>query len=420
MTGFRPSDWHGDEPALTARLKDAHGFSFESLSKSEHLIEFSGVILISIAGQDLLPILANFVLEYTFTGKIRGLTGPNGDAMVEYGVSRFKKSSTTFEAETDEPLAILGLVKYLEHNSVTLQGYLIASLTTPDPSHRGVVFEAFGAYLLALAFSVPTPLSQIFEFESGKEVYAALQDELAELVALEKDGDKFKVTPFNIKDNFRSSHLYGRSLSSVPETLGWLKNPRGSVFCFPANTVGPDLIFVLRLVNDGTVLRVCFQFKHTKYLSPQAWEKAISTTDPSHFVSRRTNDENSSGSSGTSPMRKMLVKAIQNLGEGTKKAGPCGVLRVIISHPSSPDSNALKEAAKGDHPVATVPLKHLESELDSDLSQTILSLADLSLQTPDLKRRNLDKLEGAGPKKPRREVIGGVGGPPLRRPQWKL
>jgi hypothetical protein len=81
---------------------------------SEHLIEFSGVILISIAEPELLTTLADFVFEYTFTGKIRGLGGDIGADMVEYGVSRFKKQLKEQVAETDEPLAILGLVTFLK------------------------------------------------------------------------------------------------------------------------------------------------------------------------------------------------------------------------------------------------------------------------------------------------------------------
>jgi len=158
MTGFRPSDWD-DGTALTVKLEKPRGFSFESLSQSEHLIEFSGVILISIAEPNLLTILAHFALEYTFTGKIRGLSGPDGDAMVEFGVSRFKKQ----EAQTDEPLAILALVTFLQQEKLTLAGYLERALNTSDAASQGIVFEPFGAYLLARAFSVPTRLSSVSE-----------------------------------------------------------------------------------------------------------------------------------------------------------------------------------------------------------------------------------------------------------------
>ena len=177
MTGFRPSDWDDDTP-LTVKFEKPGDFGFDSLLESEHLIEFFGVMLIFIAEPDLLTTLADFVLEYTFTGKTRGLSGPIGAAMVEYGVSRFKKQVV----QTNDPLAILGLVTFFEQNQLTLAKYLTRALNTSNTAFCGIEFEAFGAYLLAHAFSEPKPLSEVFDFvETGKKANKALQDELAQL-----------------------------------------------------------------------------------------------------------------------------------------------------------------------------------------------------------------------------------------------
>ena len=400
MTNFRLSDWE-DDTVLNVGLWNPPGFSFESLSQSEHLIGFSSVILISIAEPVLLDSLANCMLEYTFTGRIRSLGGPIGEDMVQYGVSRFKRQV----AETDEPLAILALVNFVKEKGLTLQRCFSQSLSTPHAAHRGIVFEAFGAYLLARAFSDPTPLSKVFEFvEGGNKVIEALQGELAQLVTLKKVGDKFETTPVQINDNLWSNHVFGRSPSTVPGTLEWLQNPQDSAFCFPADTVGPDLIFVLRLTSDDTVLRVCVQFKNTEYLSPQDTEQAIRATDPSFFLSRKAKDGNTPLCSNP-PMRDEMEEAIKNLGNGTKKAGPCGLLQVLISHPSLPNSNKMDEAAKGSHPLATVSLRHLEPS-GSDLGQAIQSLANLALQTSDRKRKSSDDIEGARPKRLKRESRG--------------
>jgi len=67
-------------------------------------------------------------------------------------------------------------------------------------------------------------------------------------------------------------------------------------------------------------------------------------------------------------------KAIKNLENRTKKAGQCRLVWVIISHPSAPNSNALGEAVKKSHPLATVALDNLEQAV-FDLGQTILLLA---------------------------------------------
>lgn len=56
-----------------------------------------------------------------------------------------------------------------------------------------------------------------------------------------------------------------------------------------------------------------------------------------------------------------IEQAIENLGKGTESAGPCGLLRVFISHPTLPNDDALDGAVKGSHPVPTVPLDYLHS-----------------------------------------------------------
>ncbi len=406
MTGIRPSDWD-HRPPLEVKLEDPRSFDFKSLSESEHLIVFSGVVLISIADSVLRNSLAKFVLEYTFTGKIRLLDGPIGSDMVEYGVSRFTRKDLL--AETDEPLAILALVTHAE-KALTLEDYLRDSLSVASPVCRGIAFEAFGAYLLARAFSEPKRLSEIFEFvEGGKKANKALEDAVAVLATLEKDGDKFHATPLQIETNRRSRHVLGRSPSSAAGTLEWLQNPQGSAFCYPANTVGPDLIFVLKLPKDRTVLRVCVQFKHTEQLSPEASQKAIRTTEPSFFFSQKKKGDKSPTCSNPS-MRANVEEAIKNLGKGTRKAGPCGLLGVVCSHPSLLDSNTLEEeAAKGKHPLATLPVSFLEWE-DSDLSQTILSLAKEAIQVSDQNRNSSDEIEGAIPKKQKIEIDPEIGG----------
>ena len=321
--------------------------------------------------------------------------------MVEYGVSRFKE----WASQTDEPLAILGLVTFFEQRH-TLAKYLTRSFDTSDVNSQGMALKAFGAYLLAHAFSEPKPLSEVFKFvgtgKKAKKMKKALQDELAELVTLEKVGDNFQTTPFKIKTNIRSSHVLGRSPSSIADTLEWLQNPQGSAFCFPANSVGPDLIFVLRLRSDNTLLRVCVRFKHT-----QKKGKAIRTTDPSAFLSWESIYSDSPVCSDP-PMRDEMEEAIKNLGNGTKKAGRCGVLRVVISHPSPLDSNTLEEAAEGGHPLAIVPLSHLEPP-DSDLGRGILSLAHLALQIPDRKRKSSDEDKLGAPEEAKKRTDTEIG-----------
>jgi hypothetical protein len=102
-------------------------------------------------------------------------------------------------------------------------------------------------------------------------------------------------------------------------------------------------------------------------------------------------------------MRAKMVEAIKNLGNGTKKAGPCGHLGVVISLPSVPDSNKLEEAAKGGPPLTTVAVSHLEA-LVSELGQAIDMMAPAKgrLQRPDLKRKSSHEVEEPRPKRRKR------------------
>ena len=292
---------------------------------------------------------------------------------------------------------LLALVSFLEQkNQLSLTKYLARELNTSHPTSWGLVFEPFGAYLLACAFSEPKKLSDVFEFVGDKKANKVLQGEFAQLVRLEKVGDEFRSTPFQITTNLRSSHVLGRSPSTVADTLEWLQNPQGSAFCFPANAVGPDLIFVLRLKSDQTVLRVCVQFKHhMEDLSPAETKKAIRTTDPSTFLSQMGEDK--SPYCSDPGMRASIKEAINNLGTRTKKAGECGLLQVVFSHPSDPNSKILEKAAEQGHPLATVNLNFLEPE-DSNLGQTILALAKDAVQGHSQKRKSSDKLEEASPR----------------------
>jgi hypothetical protein len=98
-----------------------------------------------------------------------------------------------------------------------------------------------------------------------------------------------------------------------------------------------------------------------------------------------------------------MVEAIKNLGEGTKKAGACGVLRVVISYPTDLDGDILDNALKGNsHPLATVAVDRLESP-DSTLSQHILGLASLAVGMPDRKRKSSQAIDGTRGKRQRIE-----------------
>lgn len=168
VTGFRPSGWF-DETALKVKLAPLHGFDFNHLLSCEHLIVFSGVILISITDKHLLPVLTDIVLDCTFAGKIHRQSGLIADLMVEYGISRFKKEGAHTEAHTDEPITIRALVTFVERQQLQLERYLVHNLNSSNAMnamYRGTMFKPPIPYLLTHAFSGPKHLSGVFEFNS--------------------------------------------------------------------------------------------------------------------------------------------------------------------------------------------------------------------------------------------------------------
>ena len=105
-------------------------------------------------------------------------------------------------------------------------------------------------------------------------------------------------------------------------------------------------------------------------MSKQEWVHAIRTTDPSTFLSVKTGDNITCSNP---KMRSEMEEAIKNLGNGTKKAGRCGVLRVICSLELS-NNGVLETAAKEDHPLATIPIHLLDPPDSSEFLTPMASL----------------------------------------------
>jgi hypothetical protein len=231
----------------------------------------------------LLRQIAGVVFDYIFTGKPRSLGSLHAEKLVEYGVARFNNRRDIL---ADEPLALLAIAHYFTAEKTwNLEYFLVDALTTSNESARGIALEHFGAYLLGLAFKSPRKLSSVFKnFGSN-----ALGDEVGELVAIHRIDGECICNRVDISSDEGPTYILGRSPRTEEETLQWLENPRRSVFCFPVHTLGPDLIFMLRL-SDGRVIRVLVQFKHNTQskMGPKETEDALHSVDPEKFLSQRS------------------------------------------------------------------------------------------------------------------------------------
>lgn len=162
--------------------------------------------------------------------------------------------------------------------------------------------------------------------------------------------------------------------------------------------------------KDDAFLRVIVQFKSTVEMDSGDTKSAIRTTDPFSFLPAFRGDKRTK-------MLNEMVDAIWNLGRGTQKAGACGILRVVFSHPSMPKNNVLEKEAEEryGHPVAMVRVDSLEKP-SSWLGQALLSLsgrvvsfADRKIVSSfDQKRKGTEQPVGDGAR-PKRVKSGSTG-----------
>lgn len=278
-------------------------------------------------------------------------------------------------------------MNYFAHKTQwTLQYFLGESLTTSYEPARGIALEHAGAYLLCAAFRNPRRLSEIFDFAED----SPLKDEIAQIVALELDETtkKFTLHPVDVSSNLIPTYIWGCSPQTEEATLNWLKNPRRTMFCFPFNTVGPDLIMVLKL-SDNSVVRILVQFKYKQDpLYTKDTTDALRTTDPYSFLKWT-----STGGDKKARMRKRMRGALKMLGgeSEARKAGDFGVLRVLAVYPEEPDLYAIIAEVQKDnhgHPIAKLRWERLKQE-NKIIGEALTSLKSMANQV-SARRRELE------------------------------
>ena len=221
----------------------------------------------------LLRQIVGCVFDYIFHGDSQGFIRPEDAKLVEYGIARFGHAKDLITI--DEPLALLAVADYfIKHTRSSLPHFLQAGVTHSNRSARGIALEYFGAYVLALAFSSPTRLGDVFDFVGGN---SDLENETGHLVAVHKQKKSYVAYPVDIKSSSLLTHILGQKYLTSEETLSWREDPD---FCFPARSVGADLVLVLQL-SDGPLLRVIVQFRHS--MANQDSKEtidALESTDP--------------------------------------------------------------------------------------------------------------------------------------------
>ncbi|KAG8806438.1 hypothetical protein FRC17_004991 [Serendipita sp. 399] len=309
-----------------------YGFDLSKLAKDEALIRQ----------------LAGFLFDYIFSGQSRNLMGLDNESLVEQGIARFKDEKNI---TTDEPLALLEAAKFLSTQPEWNLFYFITETLgrSYNKAARGIAVEHAGAYLLCLAFTQPRQLSEVFEFATDHP----LKYEVAQLVALQRNAARFDYFPADLSSGSIPNYIFGCMNRTELETLDWLKDPKRTLFCFPAHTVGPDLIMILRL-GDGTVIRVLVQFKYKERdIAHDGTTTTLQTTDPEYFVSWKTQ------AGSTKPKKKVEKaepqRALHDLGTPSPLAGDYGIVRILAAFRSMPETLTVADIVQGaNDAVATI------------------------------------------------------------------
>ncbi|KAH7881372.1 uncharacterized protein C8R40DRAFT_1065057 [Lentinula edodes] len=276
-----------------------------------------------------------------------------------------------------EPLILLALALWANRNhNLWIIGPLHYVLTTEITNHdvvKGNGLEKYIAYYFAtvLARKEGCRLGEILHFHGRTK----LMNSTAKLVAVNvlrngRDMDesiddyssatilnKLNVVPpaptkgdvisegafisctaeTNVPDLSHCTSVLGRQTQQPEEVLNWLLFRHRNAICFPDNHFGPDLIFVLKLLDPKpTYIWVVVQCKlrlSTKTLSKKSVQDSLNTLAPTKFYIDKNGEPYSPKSLPMLPER--TLEAMSFLPHrNTELAGPYSVLRIICPFPA--------------------------------------------------------------------------------------
>ncbi|KAJ3852536.1 hypothetical protein EV368DRAFT_64853 [Lentinula lateritia] len=276
-----------------------------------------------------------------------------------------------------EPLILLALALWANRNhNLWIIGPLHYVLTTEITNHdvvKGNGLEKYVAYYFAtvLARKEGCRLGEILHFHGRTK----LMNSIAKLVAVNvlrngRDKDesiddyssatilnKLNVVPpaptkgdvisegafisctagTNVPDLSHCTSVLGRQTQQPEEVLNWLLFRHRNAICFPDNHFGPDLIFILKLLDPKpTYIWVVVQCKlrlSTKTLSKKSVQDSLNTLAPTKFYIDKNGEPYSPKSLPMLPER--TLEAMSFLPHrNTELAGPYSVLRIICPFPA--------------------------------------------------------------------------------------
>ncbi|KAJ7150875.1 hypothetical protein C8R43DRAFT_924428 [Mycena crocata] len=266
-TGITPTDgqrWVAAEP-VTFWPDDVGQFDFGKLARH--------------------PILEEKIRELVNSNLIRdNLPTPvtiDEKDLVEWGFARYIELDRN-KIVIDEPLVLTAALK-VARSSVHFSNRIHVSSTTGK--FNG--FEDYLGFVFPHLFAEKPNLSQVFDFTESSFIpsWASFR---AELVSIHDAGLEMEESV--VLPNARPHFNYGSDTDSdTASTIRWLKHYKQTFLCFPGKRMGPDLLCVLRVLDNtpkGSLLWVAVQAKFSEAsheLKSETLRSAIRSVTPTRF-----------------------------------------------------------------------------------------------------------------------------------------
>ncbi|KAK7054470.1 hypothetical protein VNI00_003668 [Paramarasmius palmivorus] len=345
-------------------------------------------LLTQASGKLVLPTIRNLTWKWMVTSGLHHFLGGVEGELIQYGFARIPRirvqgsnqltNRNEFAATIDEPLVLWACAVWLNNtlslgrsvdlplrrsglapNDHTLYAHIADNFELNEGGHSW--FEDFLMFYFCLAFSNPTEehtLGDIFHIMGPHA--SALRRKKARLVSLympEQESGRSRAES-SIRLLFDSNGQFlscGATLGTRVghntgiKTQDWLANHDQAAFCFPDKAMGPDIIFVLELVDDPpTYIWVMVQAKrcgNRKHLPRNTLRDAIRSVTPwCYFMDKTVRKKFAAGKTQLADFKdtahKNQVRASQETlklldelpGRETTLAGKHSVLRVVASY----------------------------------------------------------------------------------------
>ncbi|KAI5888992.1 uncharacterized protein SCHCODRAFT_02584766 [Schizophyllum commune H4-8] len=268
------------------------------LAKTFSVAQSGCVLPVDTWSESLRDTFATMVASYLTQGTVKVVSGDDEDEMIRYGVARFSRQHETEQAHVDEPLVFLQGAAYFDVDKCGTSRtslYKIFGQRIPDHS-SSMIRDGFEEYILYITMRFVLNEAQRVDELFWFLVIPEWAKARAELVSILRDvNGELEIcscqnmfgTPLGFQA-FAASMGIGACDKGLKERFyDFLKHLYPETFCVPGEDMGPDLVFVMRLIDGpaaGKLFWVLMQAKNLKdKLANDAARDAIRTVTPAHL-----------------------------------------------------------------------------------------------------------------------------------------